>query len=233
MATANARTEFDVDRRVLIVDDSAVARAVLRRVVEATSAHRVARSVANASAALEFTSNVVEVVLLDIDIRGSTGWRRCPTSCRGSGGARHRVSSAAAKSLPPHRCCRASRASDSWQPASAICRAVRAGLLNARTLAGQPPAVGWQRSGLRWLSAPTWLCWHRCSTAKPALSKCCGAAGDSGSHPHQPASSGIFHPYLRRRWVLPTVPFVATALVRLAAVKCDRAVTRIASRLDL
>ncbi|UZK69809.1 chemotaxis-specific protein-glutamate methyltransferase CheB [Sphingomonas sp. S1-29] len=79
MATANARTEFDVDRRVLIVDDSAVARAVLRRVVEATPGHRVARGVANASAALDYLkSNVVEVVLLDIDMPGIDGLAALP-----------------------------------------------------------------------------------------------------------------------------------------------------------
>jgi two-component system, chemotaxis family, protein-glutamate methylesterase/glutaminase len=74
--------------RVLIIDDSAVARAVLARICGDLPDTQVVASVSNAGAALSFLqANSVEVILLDIDMPGTDGLSALPdlrTAARGA-----------------------------------------------------------------------------------------------------------------------------------------------------
>jgi len=66
-------------RRVLVVDDSVVARAVISRTLEGSGRYLVAGSVANATAALEFLARErVYAVLLDIQMPGVDGLTALP-----------------------------------------------------------------------------------------------------------------------------------------------------------
>ena len=65
--------------RVLIVDDSAVARAVFARVVDASDRLHVAGSVPTAAAALAFLEGArVDLIVLDINMPGTDGLTALP-----------------------------------------------------------------------------------------------------------------------------------------------------------
>jgi two-component system, chemotaxis family, protein-glutamate methylesterase/glutaminase len=74
--------------RVLVVDDSIVARAVLRRIVETDAGYRVTGSVPDAGAALTFlASERVDVVLLDVEMPGQNGIAALPAIVAAARGA--------------------------------------------------------------------------------------------------------------------------------------------------
>jgi two-component system chemotaxis response regulator CheB len=82
--------------RVLVVDDSAVARAVLTRVIDATPNFAVAGVVGDADAARAFLlSNRVDIILLDIDMPGVSGLMALPDLLVAGRGARVLVVSSA------------------------------------------------------------------------------------------------------------------------------------------
>ncbi|HVF94530.1 MAG TPA: chemotaxis-specific protein-glutamate methyltransferase CheB [Sphingomonas sp.] len=75
--------------RVLIVDDSAVARAVMGRMIDASDDFVVARTVANVRAALDFLAlERVEYILLDIQMPGIDGLTALPDILAAGRGAR-------------------------------------------------------------------------------------------------------------------------------------------------
>lgn len=75
--------------RVLIVDDSAVARAVMERIVNATDRFVVAASVSTARAALTFlTRERVQFILLDVQMPGVDGITALPDLIAAGQGAR-------------------------------------------------------------------------------------------------------------------------------------------------
>jgi two-component system chemotaxis response regulator CheB len=75
--------------RILIVDDSAVARAVMERIVAATDRFVVAASVSTAGAALAFLARErVQFVLLDVQMPGVDGLTALPDLIRAGEGAR-------------------------------------------------------------------------------------------------------------------------------------------------
>ena len=83
--------------RVLIVDDSAVARAVLGRAVSASGRMTVAGSVSSAAAALAFLkAERVDLVILDIQMPGRDGLAALPDLLAASRGAKVLIVSAAA-----------------------------------------------------------------------------------------------------------------------------------------
>lgn len=87
--------------RVLIVDDSAVARAILTRLCEESGDEAgdvvVAGAVGNASAAIALLAHTrVDIVLLDIDMPGTDGLTALPDLIRAASGARVLVVSARA-----------------------------------------------------------------------------------------------------------------------------------------
>ena len=94
-----AAAPFDPARRgrVLIVDDSAVARAVLGRAVAASPLLEVAGSVSGARAALSFLAERrVDLVVLDIQMPGLDGLTALPDLVAAGAGARVLIVSAAA-----------------------------------------------------------------------------------------------------------------------------------------
>jgi two-component system, chemotaxis family, protein-glutamate methylesterase/glutaminase len=79
----------DAPARVLIVDDSVVARAVMARAVEATGRFRVAAAVADVPAAMRaLAAEPVEAILLDIALPGIDGLSALPDLLAASGEAR-------------------------------------------------------------------------------------------------------------------------------------------------
>lgn len=84
--------------RLLIVDDSAVARAVLARMVGANAAFEIAATVSSADAALAFLSGAeVDIVLLDIEMPGLDGLTALPEIIDASRGARVLIVSSSAE----------------------------------------------------------------------------------------------------------------------------------------
>ncbi|OQW47658.1 MAG: chemotaxis response regulator protein-glutamate methylesterase [Proteobacteria bacterium SG_bin6] len=75
--------------RILIVDDSVVARAVIGKMIESNSRFAVAGAVADAHAALDFLQReTVDVILLDIEMPGVDGLTALPDLLAGGRGAR-------------------------------------------------------------------------------------------------------------------------------------------------
>jgi two-component system chemotaxis response regulator CheB len=75
--------------RILIVDDSAVARAVIGRMIEGSRRFAVAGSVPNAQAAMAFLkTNHIDAILLDIDMPGIDGLTALPDLIALSSGAK-------------------------------------------------------------------------------------------------------------------------------------------------
>ncbi len=89
MATSLLREHpVAASRRVLIVDDSIVARAVLRRILEAGGQCDVAEA-GDARAALDFLARErADVILLDIEMPGQSGLAALPDILRAGRGAR-------------------------------------------------------------------------------------------------------------------------------------------------
>jgi len=92
VANATERSRLAADAapaRVLIVDDSAVARAVMGRAIEADPRFRVVGSVPHAAAALNFLkANPVDTMVLDIEMPGVNGLEALPSLIAQSHGAK-------------------------------------------------------------------------------------------------------------------------------------------------
>lgn len=84
------------EARILIVDDSVVARAVMTKMIETNPRFRVAGAVADARAALGFLRRqTVDVILLDIEMPGIDGLTALPDLLAAGAGARVIVVSSA------------------------------------------------------------------------------------------------------------------------------------------
>lgn len=84
--------------RLLIVDDSAVARAVFARMVGARPEFEIAACVSSADAALAFLRNAqVDIILLDIEMPGQDGLTALPGLLQASNGARVLIVSSSAE----------------------------------------------------------------------------------------------------------------------------------------
>lgn len=84
--------------RLLIVDDSAVARAVFARMVGDRPEFEIAATVASADAALAFLeNNRVDIILLDIEMPGQDGLSAMPALIHASRGARVLIVSSSAE----------------------------------------------------------------------------------------------------------------------------------------
>ena len=84
-------------RRVLVVDDSAVARAVIGRIVEGSDRYVVSGSVSNVAAALAFLARAtVDHILLDINMPGIDGVTALPDLIAAGGDAKVLIVSSAA-----------------------------------------------------------------------------------------------------------------------------------------
>ena len=89
--------DSDAPPRVLIVDDSVVARAVIARAVEQSGRFVVAGAVSNAAAALDFLREMrVDGIVLDIEMPGITGLAALPALIAAGQGAKVLIVSSAA-----------------------------------------------------------------------------------------------------------------------------------------
>ena len=89
--------EGEAPPRVLIVDDSVVARAVIARAVEGSGRFLVAGAVSSAAAALDFLRGArVEGIVLDIEMPGVTGLAALPALIAAGQGAKVLIVSSAA-----------------------------------------------------------------------------------------------------------------------------------------
>lgn len=95
------RTPLDADgmtaRRVLIIDDSVVARSVIERLVQTIPGFVIAGAVPDAMRALDFLAeNRVDIILLDIELPGMDGLTALPRLIEAGAGARVLIVSSAA-----------------------------------------------------------------------------------------------------------------------------------------
>jgi two-component system, chemotaxis family, protein-glutamate methylesterase/glutaminase len=94
LAVADARNST---AKVLIVDDSVVARSVLGRMVDGTRRFRVAAALSDVRAALEYLeAHHVDIVLLDIDMPGIDGLTALPDVLAAGNGAKVLIVSSSA-----------------------------------------------------------------------------------------------------------------------------------------
>ncbi|MEG3177556.1 chemotaxis-specific protein-glutamate methyltransferase CheB [Sphingomonas sp. RB3P16] len=90
--------DLDAPSRILIVDDSAVARAVIERAIADTRQFIVTGAVSNAAAALAFLARSrVDAIVLDIEMPGITGLAALPDLMAAGQGAKVLVVSSAAR----------------------------------------------------------------------------------------------------------------------------------------
>ena len=83
--------------KILIVDDSIVARTVLTRILEAKEGFEIVGSVANAAEALDLVGReAVDIILLDLEMPGVGGLDALPLLIERSNGARVLVVSSSA-----------------------------------------------------------------------------------------------------------------------------------------
>jgi len=91
------RSPLSAVARVLIVDDSVVARAVMARLIDASAQFTVVGAVANAGAALEFLRSAeVDFILLDIEMPGVDGLTALPDLIAAGQGAKILIVSSSA-----------------------------------------------------------------------------------------------------------------------------------------
>src|SRR3954452_11571127 len=82
----------------MIVDDSMVARAVLSRMVEADDSFEIAAVAGTAEDAIDALAEVrVDIVLLDLEMRGAAGLKSIPRIIRAAAGAKVMIVSALAE----------------------------------------------------------------------------------------------------------------------------------------
>ncbi|WP_346775462.1 chemotaxis-specific protein-glutamate methyltransferase CheB [Sphingomonas sp. G-3-2-10] len=94
---ANPAVRASIPARVLIVDDSVVARSVLGRMIDGTRRFMVAGAVSDAHAALQYLKNQeVEIILLDIEMPGIDGLTALPDLLVAGRGAKVLVVSSSA-----------------------------------------------------------------------------------------------------------------------------------------
>jgi two-component system, chemotaxis family, protein-glutamate methylesterase/glutaminase len=75
--------------RLMIVDDSLVARAILSRIVESDGAFELAAVAASAEDAIDALAQVqIDIVLLDLEMPGAGGLKMIPAILKAAGGAR-------------------------------------------------------------------------------------------------------------------------------------------------
>src|SRR5215213_5430912 len=84
--------------RLMIVDDSMVARAVLSRMIESDGAFEIAAVAGTAEDAIEALSQVrVDIVLLDLEMPGAGGLKSIPRIIRAAAGAKVMIVSSLAE----------------------------------------------------------------------------------------------------------------------------------------
>ena len=103
-ALAKSRDRFPSPRpsrrpiRLMIVDDSMVARAVLSRMIETDPAFEIAAVAASAEAAIEALDQVrVDIVILDLEMPGAGGLKSIPRIIRAAAGAKVMIVSSLAE----------------------------------------------------------------------------------------------------------------------------------------
>ncbi len=90
--------DADIIGRVLVVDDSVVARAAFSHIVDGTDRFMVARAVGNVPAALDFLAqHQVDIILLDIEMPGIDGLSALPDVIAAGKGARVLIVSGSAR----------------------------------------------------------------------------------------------------------------------------------------
>src|SRR3982751_5699627 len=108
-ALARSRDRFEAPRprtrpiRIMIVDDSTVARAVLSRMIEADSAFEICAVAGTAEDAIEALDQVrVDIVLLDLEMPGAGGLKSIPRIIAAAAGAKVMIVSSLAEEGAEH-----------------------------------------------------------------------------------------------------------------------------------
>src|SRR5919112_6785015 len=103
-ALARSRDRYDPPRpnrrriRLMIVDDSMIARAVLSRMVESDGAFEIAAVAGTAEDAVDALNEVrVDIVLLDLEMPGAGGLKSIPRIIRAAAGAKVMIVSSLAE----------------------------------------------------------------------------------------------------------------------------------------
>src|SRR3954453_11084523 len=103
-ALARSRDRFEAPRprprpiRIMIVDDSTVARAVLSRMIQADSAFEICAVAGTAEDAIEALDQVrVDIVLLDLEMPGAGGLKSIPRIIGAAAGAKVMIVSSLAE----------------------------------------------------------------------------------------------------------------------------------------